>query len=254
MILKASINSKYQHLKKELKNIAYNFNSIGENYGNQNRNSLKLYEIDEKTINIKSFKIPNIVNQITYKFFRKSKAQRSFEYANKLLELNIGTPDPIAYFELQSPLLFKKSYYISQHLNYDLTYRELTTDFNYPDHENILRLFTQFTFELHQKSIHFLDHSPGNTLIKKNNNTYNFYLVDLNRMEFKELDFDTRMKNFARLTKEESLIKIMANEYALLAKLDENEVYNKMLFFTQEFQAKFQRKKEIKKKIKFWKN
>ena len=89
------------------------------------------------------------------------------------------------------------SYYISEYQDYDLTYRELTTDFDIPDHEKMLRAFTRFTFQLHQSNIHFLDHSPGNTLIKRVNEDYDFYLVDLNRMEFGSMDFKTRIINFS---------------------------------------------------------
>jgi len=234
--------------------IIENYNSKGTDYGNQQRNSLKLFNFKDTIVNVKSFKIPNIINQITYRFFRKSKAQRSFEYACKLQKLKIGTPQPIGYFEYQSFFLFSNSYYISEQLDCDLTFRELTTDFNYPDHENILRAFTRFTFELHEKGIHFLDHSPGNTLIKKNKlGEYLFYLVDLNRMEFKPLDFKTRMKNFARLTKHSTLINTMSDEYAKISGLKFNSVNKSMLAFTNEFQQQRKRKKEIKRTLKFWK-
>ncbi|MGY5352564.1 lipopolysaccharide kinase InaA family protein [Wenyingzhuangia sp. IMCC45533] len=250
-----TISFKFDEYRKELNHIIHNFDTFGKNYGNQNRNSLKLFDLDGDVINVKSFKVPNLINQLVYRFVRKSKAQRSYEYANKLTKLDIGTPEPIAFFEFKSIFFLKKSYYISQHLNYDLTYRELTTNLDYPNHEAILRAFTRFTFNLHQKGIHFLDHSPGNTLIKKNlNNVYDFYLVDLNRMEFKELDFETRMKNFARLTKEQSLIKIMANEYAIVSGNDENVIYTTMNNYVTEFQNQFKRKKEMKRKLKFWKN
>src|SRR5690606_28482897 len=132
--------------------------------------------------------------------FRKSKAQRSYEYANKLVQLGIGTPQPIAYFELPKALTFYKSYYISEHAAYDFTYRELNHDFEMESHEAILRAFTRFTFDLHQKEVHFLDHSPGNTLIQITDDGYKFLLVDLNRMEFRPLDLVTRIKNFSRLT------------------------------------------------------
>ena len=89
---------------------------------------IKLFDLEGERINVKSFKVPNLINQVVYNFFRKSKAQRSFEYASNLLSLDIGTPTPNAFYERPTILLFKKSYYISQHLNCDLTYRELTTN------------------------------------------------------------------------------------------------------------------------------
>ena len=103
-----------------LDDIIINYDSKGEDYGNQKRNSLKLFKLNDKTLNVKSFRIPNVINQIAYRFFRKSKAQRSFEYAKQLQSLNVGTPQPIAYYEFKTLFLFKKSYYISEHLECDL--------------------------------------------------------------------------------------------------------------------------------------
>ena len=227
------------------------FDSEGESLTKGQRNRIKVFDLEAEKINIKSFKVPNAVNKIVYRFFRKSKAERSFEYANHLISNNIGTPYPMAYVENKSGLTFKESYYISEHLDCDLTFRELVTNPDYPNHEAILRAFTRFTFNLHEQEIEFLDHSPGNTLIQLNNGDYKFFMVDLNRMNFKKLNFEERMKNFARLTPKKEMIKVIANEYAHLINKHEAEVFEKLWFFTNQFQEKFQRKKELKKKLKF---
>lgn len=238
----------FQNKKKQLNAIINNFNNSGEIFGNPNRNVIKLFELDGKILNIKSFKVPNLINKIIYRFLRKSKAQRSFEYANKLTQLNIGTPQPIAYFKKKSLLFLKESYYISEHLDCDLTYRELVENPDYPNHETILRQFTQFTYKLHENNICFLDHSPGNTLIKKNGEDYDFYLVDLNRMHFKTLSFDERMVNFSRLTPKKEMVAIMSDEYAKLINEDYTKIYNTMWNLTAKFQEKYFRKKRLKQK------
>jgi len=245
------INKAFKKDEQQLTSFIKNFDNSGENFGNQDRNSLKLFDLNGRTINIKSFKIPNAINQLAYRFFRKSKAQRSFEYANKLINLQVGTPQPIAYYEFKTPVLFKKSYYISEHLPYDLTYRELTTDLNYPNHEAILRAFTRFTFELHEKGINFLDHSPGNTLIKIEHGDYKFYLVDLNRMRFEPMDLQARIKNLSRLTIQDRLVKVMSDEYAKLYGVSYEEFYSKLWQDINTFQDKIKRKKALKKKLLF---
>jgi hypothetical protein len=254
MIKTYKIHNKYLEDKTFFDGIIEDFETKGESFGNQDRNALKLFQFNNFTINVKSFKVPNIINQIAYRFLRKSKAQRSYEYANKLIDSKIGTPQPIAYYEFTTSILFKKSYYLSAHLNYDITYRELTKDFSYPDHETILRAFTRFTFQLHEKGIHFLDHSPGNTLIKKSDKGYEFFLVDLNRMEFKTMDFETRIKNFSRLTVHKSMVEVMSDEYAKCSKEYFDKVFNLMWQETEKFQSKFHRKQKLKKKLKFWKS
>lgn len=231
------------------------FSSTGELFGNGDRNKIKLFDLNGKTINIKSFKIPNLINKVAYKYFRKSKARRSFEYATILLEKGIGTPEPIAFLENSTFLGLKDSYYVSEHLNADLTYRELVEIPDYPDHENILRQFTRFSFELHEKGIEFIDHSPGNTLIKKNaDGNYDFFLVDLNRMEFHSaLTFEQRMHNLRRLTPLKEMVAVMSNEYAKLYPESEQKIFDTLWNYTADFQEQFYRKKRLKKKLKFWK-
>ncbi|OUR92258.1 Kdo domain containing protein [Flavobacteriales bacterium 34_180_T64] len=245
------INDQFLSLEPFLKDCIENFETKGEPFGDQDRNSLKLFKTEKETLNVKSFKTPNIVNQIAYKFFRKSKAQRSYEYAKILTNLQVGTPQPIAYFEFTSALLFKKSYYISEQQACDLTFRELTTDLDYPEHEIILRAFTRFTFELHEKGINFLDHSPGNTLITKMENQYEFALVDLNRMEFKTMDFESRIKNLSRLTIKDELVSVMSDEYAKLIQVPTDKVYSNLWNEINTFQNKIKRRKILKKKLLF---
>ncbi|MBP2830584.1 Kdo domain containing protein [Aquimarina sp. U1-2] len=247
------LNPSYASLRKDLLDAIDHFDTYEDILGAAERNVIKIVKSDNKKLAIKSFKVPNVINQIVYRFFRASKAERSYTYALKLLDLGINTPFPVAYQICQSTILFKKSYYISELVQYDLTYRELTTDFEIPDHEEILRAFTRFTYRLHENGVHFLDHSPGNTLIKRTNSGYDFYLVDLNRMQFGRMNFETRIRNFAKLTIHKSMIKIMSNEYARCTGEDEAIIFDLMWSSTKAFQHKFYRKIRIKKSIFFWK-
>lgn len=247
--MKPVIATSYLDKKEKLDRIIETFDSSEDQILKEDRNTLKLFDVDGTLVNVKSFKVPNAFNQVIYKYFRKSKAQRSFEFANRLIKLQVGTPEPIAYYQDNSGLLFGRSYYISEQQDYDLTYRELTNDFAYPDYDAILRAFTRFTYSLHEKGVLFLDHSPGNTLIKKVGEDYNFYLVDLNRMEFKTLDFETRIKNFARLSTHKSMVEVMSDEYAKISGYNYDTIFNLMWKETEAFQEKFYRKRRLKKKL-----
>ena len=228
------------------------FEKEGELFGDGERNQIKLFDALGMKVNVKRFKNPNFINTWVYRYFRPSKAERSFEYANKLLELGIGTPQPIAYAEHKQWYGLQDSYYLSQHLECDLTYRELVHDADYPDHEAILRAFTRFTYRLHEQGVLFKDHSPGNTLIKKTHEGYDFFLVDLNRMAFKELSKAERIFNFARLTPVKDMVQVMSSEYAALAGYDEQETFNTMWGHVSRFQHKYHRKRRLKKKLLFW--
>ncbi|MDG1728400.1 MAG: Kdo domain containing protein [Algibacter sp.] len=251
--MKKVFHKSYKDFETEIDGFIESFGTSGESIKDK-RNKLKLFNLNDVVVNIKSFKVPNLLNKIGYNFFRKSKAQRSFEYANKLLELGIGSPQPIAFYEFPSVFFFKSSYYVSEHQKYDLTFRELSHNADYPNHENLLRAFTRFTHELHEKEVLFLDHSPGNTLISITSDGYDFSLVDLNRMIFKPLSFNERIKNFERLTPHKHIVEIMSDEYAKISGKSFDHVFTQMWKATQEFQYKFNRKKRLKNKLKFWKN
>ncbi|MDN3671453.1 Kdo domain containing protein, partial [Flavobacterium branchiarum] len=88
------------------------------------------------------------------------------------------------------------------------------------------------------------------------NNEYEFFLVDLNRMNFHTtMSFEQRMDNFRRLTPKKEMVALMSNEYAkLYPAKTETEIFEKMWQATEQFQYEFAKKKRLKKKLKFWKS
>jgi len=251
--MKIVVHQSVKNSLLKLKEFFFSFENDGSILADGNRNQIKIFELEGNKIAIKAFKIPNLVNKIAYKYFRKSKAQRSYEYACKLLEKGILTPQPIAYALESNGLLFNKSFYASALVKADATYRTLVNDENFPNRIEILKAFTRFTYEMHEKQIHFLDHSAGNTLIVKTEKGYDFYLVDLNRMEFEDLDFETRIQNFARLTPKKEMVDLMAEEYARVGNYDVNKTKDAMWKATEDFQEHLAKKQAFKKKVKFWK-
>ena len=250
MSIYVNYNPKFSNLSDILNEIFVNFNFKGKILVNGQRNAIKLFEVEGITLNIKSFKRPNLFNKIVYRYFRKSKARRSFEFASKLMEMQIGTPQPVAFFENYDFVGLKESYYACEHLENVFEFREIVQNEAFENRDFIIRKFTQFTFEMHEKGIEFLDHSPGNTLIYKNTDgSYSFFLVDLNRMQFHEtIDFKTRMKNLSKITHKKDMIAVMSNEYAKLSNGDETTIFETMWGLTADFQYRINRKKRIKKK------
>lgn len=246
------INPDFKEFENEIRSAFQNFEKTGSDFIVGERNRIKTFEIGGREINVKSFKIPNKINQFVYKHFRKSKARRSFEFATILLEKGIGTPTPIAFMENFNGFGLQKSFYASIHQEYDLTFRELVEIKDFPDEEKILREFTRFCFKMHEAGIEFKDHSPGNTLIKKlSNGDYVFYLVDLNRMNFhEEMSLELRMKNLSRLTPKKEMVKIMAEEYAEIANENPEKLVDLLWNYTETFQTKYHRKLRTKQKIK----
>ena len=238
------INPKYKEFESFILAIPQRFEREGEVL-EADRNVIKVLEINGLRLNVKSYKKPNWVNRFAYAYIRKSKAGRSFIYANKLVEKGIGTPDPVAYILYKNAWGVTRSYYISLQVDFDYEFRDLKK--KHPvDMERILREFTRFTYRLHQNSIYFLDHSPGNTLIKREGDAYCFYLIDLNRMQFKSISPLAGLRNFYRLNSDDEMIGIMADEYARLTGGDSREMSVLLKKWTHEHDANVLKRKQKK--------
>ena len=235
--------------RKRFQHILDKFHESDHALGNP-RNTIRVIDFDGKKLVVKSFKTPNFFNKIAYRFFRPSKAARSFDNANYLLEHNIGTPAPIGYLEKKTATAFYDSYYVSEYVDHDFTYREILNDDTLESKEEILRAFTRFIYKLHEANVYFLDNSPGNTLIAQSQKGYQFFLVDLNRMKFYDIPYEDRLKNFQRLSPHKWTYEIMGDEYARLSGTDSKVAIEKMWMYTQQFQEKFHKKKRLKNKLK----
>jgi len=243
--MKKKFDKNFKFLESQIDDLIYNFEKGGILI-KDSRNKLKKYNCGDIKIVVKSFKTPNIFNKIIYKFFRKGKAERSFEYARKLMLMGIKTPRPIAFYEEKTSLFLKRSFYISEYINYDFTIREVINNLELAQNKKIIRAFTKFTFKLHENKINFLDHSPGNTLIKFEEDKPVFYLVDINRMKFENMKISKRLANFSRISKKSVVIRIIAKEYSNLSGLDYEFTFNCIWNNILKFRYRFNLKKRFK--------
>ncbi len=231
------------HYSDLIKNIRVYFaeaqNSIWDK-----RNKIKIISYYKEQLTIKSFKIPHILNKIAYTFLRDSKAKRSYANSMKILEF---VPKPIGYVEYHKFGLLHDSYFVCEKYAYDFTIREVLLQKNFKDRDIIFREFAAFTHALHRKGVVHLDYSPGNILINKmSDDTYEFKIIDVNRMSFKVLTADERLENFSKLwAKDEDLISII-RAYAQFIDVDEDQAISRALNASQ----KHKDKKNFKKRLK----
>lgn len=244
----------YTKYQKTFEKLLSNFKNEGILIGTDKRNAIKYFDIDGDKINIKSFKKPNFINKIVYRYFRKSKAKRSFEFAQILLDNGFGTPQPMAYLENFDVIGLTSSYYFSRQLDNVFMFRATIFDVNFENREEITRGYARFFFDLHEKGIEFVDNTSGNTIIENKNDKFIYYLVDLNRMNFhQKMTIEQRIENLSKLTLDESILQIIANEYSSLFNYPENDFYSLLLNGSNLFQERLQRRKKLKKKLLFWK-
>lgn len=221
MLNKTVLNPKYHYLEKILQDVP----SLMEDTEQgtviyRGRNLVKVFQVEGIQISVKSFKKPIFINQIAYSYFRKSKAERSYQYGIELQKEGFLTPDPIAYIEQKSFSLLKHSYYISIYENFDGLLRELRHG-SLEQHRELIRQFAIYSASLHSANIFHSDYSPGNILYKLDKGIYRFYLVDLNRMIFnKKIDMETACHNFERFWGNKEMMTYLLEEYAKARNFD----------------------------------
>ena len=118
------IHSGFEELKPLLFDIQAHF-SESDSFIHDARNKLKTIKHNGLDIVVKSFKVPNLLNQFAYAYLRDSKAKKSYVNALKLEKLHITTPQPIGYIEFHNSGLLKESYFLSLQSHYDFTIREV---------------------------------------------------------------------------------------------------------------------------------
>lgn len=202
------ISPKYFHLKEFINRVSCaELHSCNDNCTvlHDGRNSIKLYEVGEEKIVVKRFGRLSLLNRIIYGRLRKSKARRAFEYAAKLKNLGIETPEEVAYIENRHNGLMCESYYICLYTDYNsmllFFYKRTLSAVEFEGITPLLDALAAFLFKVHEAGVIHNDLNYTNILYKRTDTgSYRFTLIDINRMEFcKHLTLEQRMHNLRRL-------------------------------------------------------
>ncbi|MDP3466660.1 MAG: lipopolysaccharide kinase InaA family protein [Sulfuricurvum sp.] len=244
MNISLTTSPRYAYLTKKFESIREIFTEDKHTI-HKARNELKIIEIEGIKTVVKSFKIPHLLNRIVYTHFRKGKAYKSYHNALRLEELGISTPKPIALIEFYESGLLGESFFIAELFDYDFTIRTPLLE-PLEDREAIFTAFAAYTYDLHQKGVWHLDYSPGNILIKRAEDGYQFSIVDINRMEFREITPLEGCENFNKLWASNEELAIMGREYARLSGFNVAVTIAEM----QRYNDANKRIKNFKKKMK----
>ena len=98
---KVKVSDEYKTLEYWVKSLPVRWSNKEGRVIHSRRNELRDMTFSGVDMIVKSFAVPNLVNRLVYGVFRKSKAQRSYEYAEKLNSLGIKSPAPIASITLK---------------------------------------------------------------------------------------------------------------------------------------------------------
>ena len=174
---------------------------------------------------VKAFAVPARPRGFVYAHLRQSKALRCMRNASRLVEKGIDTPEPIACIEYHHFGCLRSSHYVSRYWDhdYDLTallYRGVSHG---PGTRVLLEELAQFTAAQHDHGVMHLDYNPGNILVRARGGSFDFSLVDLNRLRFKQLGMSDRISGLVRLTTIMEYLRIIGRRYAMLHELDPDD-------------------------------
>lgn len=228
------VHPNYRYLTDFIKTLPEQFRNDKGTVIFKRRNELRKFKKDGIELVVKSFRIPNIINQIVYGLFRASKAKRSYMNAERLIGLGVGSPQPIGYLEVHNGLLFWESYYISCLSTCPYVYEDLFYhQFDYAD--EVLRAIGKTTALLHENGYAHKDYGRRNILFgKMPDGTLKIEIVDLNRMYTGTLNMKQGCKNFERLPATPHMHHIMAEEYAKARGFDTEKCYELMAFYRKD--------------------
>ena len=253
------INPKYRNLEEFVNKLAEKewFNNNGTVLFD-GRNCIKMFEVDGIKVAVKRFGRLSLPNRIIYGRLRKSKARRAYEYAAKLNQLGINSPEEVAYIEVRKNGLMDQSYFVSLYTDYESMlqyfYQRNLSATEFSTIEPLLDALAQFLYKMHEAGVIHNDLNYTNILYNEcdgNKNggpdSFDFTIIDANRMEFhSSLSLEKRMHNLRRLN-----VSIPAHLY-ILQKYAEiiGEKPQKLQLMVLKLRYEFEHKRERTAKIK----
>jgi len=211
--MKIVINPAYSHLSEFIERIPEGRYSRDMVFRN-NRNTIEKITVENTPLVIKKYKRPTLFNCAVYTFLRKTKAQRSFEYAFRLKDNGVSTAEPVAYIEIKEKGVFHTGYFISEYLDDEL----LNTIENYDiqTKDKLIEDFSHFTVSLHEKGILHMDYNSSNILFRREGDDFRFSLIDINRIHFGYLTRRKCLKGLKTMGFELPTLVRIAERYAEL--------------------------------------
>lgn len=240
--MKVVVHPDYSHVSDFIRQLPSRFQQEGEMLYDK-RNKVKRFIVNGETLIVKKFKYPHLIQRITYTFFKKSKAERAYLYANIFRQRGFQTPHEIAYIEIKRNGLFADSYFVSTECS-DAPLMPILNKEGFD--RGIAQELAHLLADLHQKGILHGDLNLNNILYRKENGKYLFTLIDTNRSRFiPSPDFKTCMENLKRLTHNKELMEDVVRKYAVSREWEPNKCILTVLHYLTTFEAKKQKKRKL---------
>lgn len=194
------INPRYLNLRDFLCSLPERFDTLPcDAVLHTGRNEVRLYTVAGVRVVVKSFARISWLNRVVYGLLRPSKAVRAYRHAQRLLEMGIDTPEPVAAIDVRERGVLRHSFFVSLYSEYE----SLDVLNHYPERplEPMLDALADFLLKLHDCGVLHDDLNASNILYRKvDEEYYLFQLIDINRLAFgRQLSRNQRLRNLRKL-------------------------------------------------------
>jgi len=169
---------------------------------------------------VKRFNVHGPLASIVYGVFRRSKAQRAFRSALRLMEAGCSTPQPIGWIEVKSGMLLRRCYYICTYTEAQSVRTELEMGRNM----ELATSFAHFIARMHSHGIVHHDLNLSNVLYELDaDGRYVVSVIDINRTTYtppSRLSLRSCIDDFVRWTDDPELFEHVMRRYAEARNLD----------------------------------
>ena len=204
----------------------------------EGRNRVARFRYDGLSLMAKQFKRVNFIQQVVYTFFRKTKAERAYLFAETFRQRGIATPQRVAYMEQRRGGLFSVGYFVSletEGTETHLLLREVQ-DFRHELADAVARQVVL----MHSRGILHGDLNLSNFLCRQTPDGYQFTMIDINRSHFTEgWPTDKQcLENLVRLTHRRDLYEYLVRSYARQRGWNEEAAAQQALLLLDRFENK----------------
>lgn len=200
------------------------------------RNRVARFRHDGLALMVKRFKRVNLVQQVAYTFFRPSKAERAYRFADLFRQRGIDTPRRVAYMEQSRAGLFSVGYFVSLEAEGTETHL-LLREVEHFSHELADAVAAQVVL-MHSRGVLHGDLNLSNFLCRETADGYRFTMIDTNRSHFTDgWPTDGQcLENLVRLTHRRDLYEYLVRSYARQRQWDEDSTACRALQLLDHFE------------------
>ena len=215
------LNSDYSYMGDIIANLPNRLDEVGEVIY-KGRNEVQRIKCNGRQFVVKRYKALGLFKGVLYTFFQSSKAYRAYYNALKLNQMNISTPEQVAYSHVSKRGLIKDCYFVSVE---DMGHSCVEVQNECECRDEIIEKLAAFFVKMHKCGFLHGDANLSNFLYAKKGETGEIEIstIDTNRSSFAngELSQKKCLQNFSRLSHDRGVVSLIVRAYARMRGWDE---------------------------------